>query len=236
LKCSSNTKCTATQVLARSIDRLPTDGGSDEENDIDIDLSDSDMEETQPKSRSKASRKGGDDDEAKSFKPNLGAFANDGDSEDDMSDMDSDEEEEGSDAEAFSDAEEFSGFGGGEATLDADSEEDEDEEDEDMVIQEPSLPSDSDFDSDDEAGPAVNLRDFVDSLPGTKKRKVEFEETEGRGKDSADVENKKKRRVLPSMQGPGGRDEGGEFGLNPSKWISVSGSCFAYNYSYATSI
>lgn len=136
-----------------------------------------------------------------------------------MSDIDSDEEE-GTDAEDFSDAEEFSGFGGGEASLDADSEdnEDEEEDDEDMVIQEPSLPSDSEeFDSDDEAGPAVDLRDFVDSLPGSKKRKVEFEETEGRGKDAADAENKKKRRVLPSMQGPGGRDEGGEFGLNPSK-------------------
>jgi hypothetical protein len=162
-------------------------------------------------SRAKQSKANGQD-EAKSFKPNLGAFANgDNDDEDDdeFSDLDEDEE---------SNAEEFSGFAGAADDATEDGDEDEDDEDADMVISEPSLPSDAELDSDDE-GDNVNLRDFVDSLPGGKKRKVAFEDGDALAEGAADAEvvGKKKRRVLPSMQGPGGRDEGGDFGLNPSE-------------------
>ncbi|GHJ89689.1 hypothetical protein NliqN6_6091 [Naganishia liquefaciens] len=216
------------KVLARSIDRLPTDEESENENDIDIDLSDSDMEETRrPSSGSRSTRpnEGEDADEAKSFKPNLGAFADGDESEDDMSVLDSDEEDESLDEEdGESVAEEFSGFGHGDSSLQEDEEEDESEEDEDedMIVQEPELPSDA-YDSDDETGAGVDLRDFVDSLPGGKKRKVEFEQTDGPGEAVVEADaSKKKRRVLPSMKGPGGRDEGSDFGLNPTNKLTLT--------------
>lgn len=183
---------------------------------MNIDLSDSDMEETRGPALPKASKGNGTDD-AKSFKPNPGAFASGDESEVDASEFESesDGDDEGSDAE------EFSGFGHADSSQDEEEGEDEgdEDEDEDMVIQEPELPSDA-FDSDDETGTGGDLRDFVDSLPGSKKRKVEFEQGEGQGEGVAEADaGKKKRRVLPSMQGPGGRNEGGDFGLNPSMWI-----------------
>ena len=216
--CTSKPDHAPLKVLARSIDRLATDEESENEDDIDIDLSDSDMEEIRRPALPKAS-KGNGIDEAKSFKPNLGAFASGDESKDGASELDS--ESEGDDE--GSDAEEFSGFGHADSSQDEEEgddqgDEDEDEdEDEDMVIQEPELPSDA-FDSDDETGAGVDLRDFVNSLPGSKKRKVESEQTEGHGEGATEADTgKKKRRVLPSMQGPGGRDDGGDFGLNPSK-------------------
>lgn len=193
------------QVLARSIDRLPTEDEASDEDEINVDLSDSDMEDTA--TRSKPFKSNGQDD-GKSFKPNLGAFADGSDDgeEDDFSELDS--EDDGSDVE------EFSGFAG------ADDASDDDEEDAEM-ISEPSLPSDAEFDSDEDDTHPVNLRDFVDSLPGGKKRKVAFEDGEAVAEGVADeAAGKKKRRVLPSMQGPGGREEGGDFGLNPSECAS----------------
>lgn len=181
---------------------MPTEDEASDEDDINVDLSDSDMEDPAP--RSKPSKSNGQD-EGKSFKPNLGAFAGDSDDEeeDDFSDLDE---------EDASDVEEFSGFAG------ADDASDDNEEDAEM-ISEPSLPSDAEFDSEDEDDKPVNLRDFVDSLSGGKKRKVAFEDGEAIAEGVADgAGGKKKRRVLPSMQGPGGREEGGDFGLNPSEW------------------
>lgn len=210
----------ACQVLARSTDRLPNEGITDEEEDhVDIDLSDSDMDVPQPKQKSTGTKGNLD---AKSFKPNLGAFAGDEDDE-----LFSDEDEELSDDD---EEQEFTGFSAMQAEEESDhddgsDEEDEevegDDEDDDMVVPEPSLPSDAEFDSDDdETNNQVDLQDLVNSLNSGKKRKVAFDEVEN--KDSADVNDdtagKKKRRVLPSMQGPGGREEGGDFGLNPSEF------------------
>jgi hypothetical protein len=146
--------------------------------------------------------------EGKSFKPNLGAFK--AGSDEDASD----EEDEFSDEDG-SDVEEFSGFAAG------NDESDEEEDDADM-ISEPSLPSDADLDSSDEDSP-VDLRGFVDSLPGGTKRKVAFEEDDV---PAVADEGKKKRRVLPSMQGPGGKSEGGDFGLNPSEWTHPARDCY----------
>ncbi|KAJ9099810.1 hypothetical protein QFC21_003809 [Naganishia friedmannii] len=207
------------KVLARSTDRLPTEGVTDEEgNHVDIDLSDSDMDVPRPKQKTTRTS---DDADAKSFKPNLSAFEGDDDAE-----SFSDEDEGLLDDE---DEQEFTGFG---AMPDADDEtdgddddEDEADEDEDMILPEPSLPSDAEFDSeDDEANNKVDLRDLVNSLNSGKKRKVAFDDVENKNAADAndDTAGKKKRRVLPSMQGPGGREEGGDFGLNPTSKLTLT--------------
>ncbi|KAJ9118136.1 hypothetical protein QFC22_004039 [Naganishia vaughanmartiniae] len=208
------------KVLARSTDRLPNEVANDEEEDhVDIDLSDSDMDVSHPKRKS--TRTGGDA-HAKSFKPNPSAFA--GEEGDESF---SEEDEELSDDDE--DEQEFTGFGAMPADKDSDAddetEDEEDDEDEDMILPEPSLPSDAEFDSeDDEATNKVDLRDLVNSLNSGKKRKVAFDD--GDRKNAADANDdtagKKKRRVLPSMQGPGGRDEGGDFGLNPTSKLTLS--------------
>ncbi|KAJ9111641.1 hypothetical protein QFC19_000998 [Naganishia cerealis] len=209
------------KVLARSTDRLPTEGFTDEEEDhVDVDLSDSDMDVAEPVTRRQnGTRSKPDQADAKSFKPNLSAFAGDDDDEDD--ELSSGEDDDASDDD---EEQEFTGLSTLQDHDDEDDEDDEDNEDEDMIIPEPSLPSDAEFDSeDDEAENNVDLRDLVNSLNTGKKRKVAFEDTGANAADAnEDTAGKKKRRVLPSMQGPGGREEGGDFGLNPTSKLTLS--------------
>jgi hypothetical protein len=93
-------------------------------------------------------------------------------------------------------------------------------EDEDAV--EPQLPSESESGEDDDeasAGPASKnaLVDFVAHLPlaSTKRKAGDSSEDVGTSlhpQDSASLSTKR-RRVLPSHQGPGGREDAGEFGM-----------------------
>lgn len=87
------------------------------------------------------------------------------------------------------------------------------------MVSEPELPSDAEVDGEEEvtAGPnAINgLADFVSSLPSTK-RKVELsDEEEPTGAKDLSA---KRRRVLPSQQGPGGREDAGEFGVGSGQY------------------
>ncbi len=106
---------------------------------------------------------------------------------------------------------------GSDADEEENSEEDEEEDDEigdnDEEMPEPSLPSDSEDEEEPSRIADDDLLSFVQSLPTGEKRKAEIDHQEDQ-----ETENKK-RRVLQSRRGPGGRDDAGEFG-------SSSGKCF----------
>jgi U3 small nucleolar RNA-associated protein 14 len=175
---------------------------------IDLDESDDDMAKT-----------------AGAFRPNVAAFVgdNDEDEDDDEDDLeleleddenmededDEDDEDEQPPASRFKKAV-AKGDDNQEEQEDEEtaSEEDEDEDEEDEDMPEPSLPSESDSEADNDD---ADLLDFVQSLPSVGKRKVDDEEA----KEEA---QSKRRRVLSSQRGPGGRDDAGEFGTTSGKF------------------
>lgn len=105
-----------------------------------------------------------------------------------------------------------------------------DSESEDMAS-EPELPSDIETDDEDElvgSNLGGGLMDFVSTLPSAK-RKAEDSEVEDSVISTGGVPEDvpaKRRRVLPSRQGPGGREDAGEFGIG-------SGNCPPFFFSLA---
>lgn len=92
-------------------------------------------------------------------------------------------------------------------------------EDEDD-ISEPSLVSDDEIDQDHE--PSNDLEDFVSKLASTSsKRKVEGEEQTEAGSPVPETAAKR-RRVLASAQGAGGREDAGDFGINSTNKLTLS--------------
>jgi len=92
---------------------------------------------------------------------------------------------------------------------------------------EPALPSDSEMEDDEEIAtkdPRHGLENFVATLPSaTSKRKaVDINDnlTLGAEDEEADIPAKR-RRVLASRQGPGGREDAGEFGVGTGKQMRV---------------
>ena len=106
------------------------------------------------------------------------------------------------------------------------------------MASEPELPSDLDTESDDEAAAeepkSKDLADFVSSLATTKRKADQTDENDSAVPAfvSANELTAKRRRVLPSQQGPGGREDAGEFGVgsgNQTTLLSISARPLALN-------